>query len=117
MEKMKKQRIAFLLSFAWLIGIVAVFSFPPEAKYPADSQSSQSELRGISAPELAFTLVDYSPEIPPLKAGASFPHFLNPDWTFDLVSLTSQYFAPSFFTKSRALFDVLITFFYFFHTW
>jgi hypothetical protein len=114
---MKKQKIAFLLSFAWLIGIIAVFSFPPDAKYPVDSETSQSELRGISTPTLTFTLVDHSPEVPPFKAGLGFTYFLNSDWTFDLVTLTSQYFAPSFFTKSRALFDVLITFFYFFHTW
>ena len=115
--KMKKQKTAFLLSLAWLIGMVAIFSFPPAAKRSTSEHPRQSELRHVSVPGLVSSLSDHSPSVPAFKADLNLSAFLGSHWKVDFIPSLSQYLAPSFFSKSRALFDVLITFFYFFHTW
>ncbi len=114
---MKKQRIAFFLGLVWLIGIVAVFSFPPPSKLRTETNSSSAELKGISTPDLVFSLVDHSPEVPAFKASLGIADLKNTDWSVAFVPSFLQYLSPSFFTKSKALFDVLTTFFYFFYTW
>jgi|SRR5690606_15393258 len=114
---MKKQQIAFLLSLAWLVGMLAFSSFPPAAKIHWADQSSQGELRSISAPDLHFSISDQSPEVPAFKADLNISVLLSATWNVAFIPSTSQYLSPSFFSKSKALFDVLITFFYFFHTW
>ncbi|WP_343852136.1 hypothetical protein [Algoriphagus jejuensis] len=114
---MKKQKIAVLLSLAWLIGMVAVFSFPPSIKKESHRQSHHSELSEITAVELVFRSAGQSPEVPAFKAELNFADLVSSQSSISFASLGSHYFSPSFFTKSRPLFDVLITFFYFFHTW
>lgn len=114
---MKKQKIAFFLSLAWLVGVVAVFSFPPALDNSHRSASQTSELKAISSPNLVFNLVDQSPEVPAFKASLSLADFVGNAWSADFVPPLTQYLSPSFFAKSKALFDVLTTFFYFFHTW
>jgi len=115
--KMKKQKTAFLLSLAWLIGMVAIFSFPPAAKNSQADQSRQAQLQSISAPDLHYSISDQTPEVPAFKANLNISVFLSALWSVAFIPSNSQHFSPSFFSKSRALFDVLITFFYFFHTW
>ena len=114
---MKKQKIAFLLSLTWLIGMLAFFSFPLDAKNSLRSKSQQSELKSVSAPNLIFNVSDHSPEVPAFKIGLSLIDFLSANWSIDLIPSFSQYLSPSFFTKSKALFDNFITFFYFYYTW
>lgn len=114
---MKNQKIAFLLSLSWLIGLVAVFSFPPEIKIKSDGFTHQSELREITAPELVLRTSGQSPEVPAFKADLHFSDLLGSYSDIDFVPCLAQYLSPSFFTKSKALFNVLITFFYFFYTW
>ena len=114
---MKKQKTAFLLSLAWLIGMVAIFSFPPAAKRSTGEYPRQSDLKQISTPGLVTNLSDHSPSVPAFKASLNLSAFLGAQWRVDFIPAPSQYLSPAFFSKSRALFDVLITFFYFFHTW
>lgn len=114
---MKKQKIAILLSLAWLFGMAAVFSVPPSFKNSHREHSRQSELKNISTPCLVSNISDSVHEVPTFKAGPTLTDFLSAQWSVDFIPSTNQTFAPSFFTKSRALFDVLITFFYFFYTW
>jgi len=115
--KMKKQKTAFLLSLAWLIGMVAIFSFPPAVKRSSGEHPRQSELSHVSVPGLVSNLSDHTTSVPAFKADLNVSAFLGSHWKVDFVPSLSQYLSPSFFSKSRALFDVLITFFYFFHTW
>lgn len=114
---MKKQKIALLLSLSWLIGLIAVFSFPPSIKWTPEPDSQQSELREITAPDLVLRAAGQTPEVPAFKADLHFSDLLSSYYKTDFVPSISQYLAPSFFAKSRPLFDVLITFFYFFYTW
>jgi hypothetical protein len=114
---MKKQKIAFLLSLAWLVGMLAFFSFPPTVKISASDHPLKGELRSISSPDLHFSISDQSPEVPAFKAALNISVLLSATWSVAFIPPISQYLSPSFFSKSRALFDVLITFFYFFHTW
>ncbi|OOG74813.1 hypothetical protein [Algoriphagus sp. A40] len=114
---MKKQKIALLLSLSWLIGLIAIFSFPPSIKSAAEPHSQHSELREITAPDLVLRASGQTPEVPAFKADLHFSDLLSANSKTDFVPSITQYLSPSFFTKSRPLFDVLITFFYFFHTW
>lgn len=114
---MKKQKIALLLSLSWLIGLIAVFSFPPSIKTLPDHHSQQSELREITVPDLVLRVSGQTPEVPAFKADIHFSDLLGAYSKTDFVPFITQYLSPSFFAKSRPLFDVLITFFYFFHTW
>lgn len=114
---MKKQKIALLLSCFWLLGLAAAFSFPPEAKTDFELQDNQSVLSELFPPELTFRNSGENPEVPGFKAEISFSGFFNSSAKIEWLPTHSQYLSPAFFKKSRSLFDVLVTFFYFFYTW
>lgn len=114
---MKKQQIALLLSLAWLIGLIAVFSFPPIVKNGLDTHGNQSTLSEIVTPEMTLRVSGENPEVPGFKADWSFIGLISSEININWTPSHSQYLSPAFFTKSRPLFDVLVTFFYFFHTW
>lgn len=114
---MKKQKIALLLSLFWLIGLAAAFSFPPDAKTGFELQDNQSVLSELFSPELAFRSSGENPEVPGFKADISISGFINSEVKIDWLHSHTQYLSPAFFKKSKPLFDVLITFFYFFYTW
>lgn len=116
-KRMKKQKIAFLLSLAWLIGLIAVFSFPPAIKADSRFPFQKSELREITAPDLIYRSSGQTLEVPAFKADLSILDLISSKCSADFGPSSSKYLSPSFFTKSRPLFDVLITFFYFFYTW
>lgn len=114
---MKKQKIALLLSCFWLLSLAIAFSFPPKAKSRTDLNSNQSALSELPAVALAFRNSGENPEVPAFKADIGLSGFLNSAEEIDWLPSHSQYLSPAFFKKSRPLFDVLITFFYFFYTW
>lgn len=114
---MKKQKIALLLSLFWLIGLAAAFSFPPNVKTGIDHKDNQSVLSELFSPELTIRFSGDNPEVPGFKADLSISGFINSEESTDWLPSHTQYLSPAFFKKSRPLFDVLITFFYFFYTW
>jgi hypothetical protein len=114
---MKKSKIALLLSCFWLLSLSITFSFPPRAKSGTDLKANQSVLSELPAIELAFRNSGENPEVPGFKADIGLSGFLNSSEKIEWLPSHSQYLSPAFFKKSRPLFDVLITFFYFFHTW
>jgi hypothetical protein len=114
---MKKQKIALLLSLAWLLGMAAAFSFPPNAKSSVDHKDNQSFLSELFSPELTFRISGENPQVPGFKADFSFAGIIDSTVGIDWLPPHSQYLSPAFFKKSRPLFDVLITFFHFFYTW
>lgn len=114
---MKKQKIALLLSLTWFLGMIAVFSFPPNLKAKADRSAQHSVLNELGTLELTLRISGDNPEVPGFKANANFVGFLGSDQNIYVLSNQLKSLSPNFFKKSRPLFDVLITFFYFFHTW
>jgi hypothetical protein len=114
---MKKQKIALLLSLCWLLGLIAVFSFPPGIQSDADPGSSDPVLSEWSSPELILRTSGEAPEVPGFKAEWRFFDLISSDRHILPQSSKVKTLAPSFIKKSRPLFDVLITFFYFFYTW
>ncbi|MDP2043122.1 MAG: hypothetical protein Q8S14_16920 [Algoriphagus sp.] len=114
---MKKQKIALLLSLSWLLGLIAVFSFPPDIQSDADHGSSTALLSEWSSPELIIRTSGEIPEVPGFKAEWKFFDLISSDRYIQLLSSKVKTHTPSFIKKSRPLFDVLITFFYFFYTW
>jgi hypothetical protein len=114
---MKNQKSALLLSLCWLIGWIAVSSFSPAVKQSPDHPSHRSELSVIGTPDINCWNSGQSPEVPAFRADLGSPALIGPIIHLEFIPSVSQYYSPSFFTKSRSLFDVLITFFYFFHTW
>ncbi|WP_111669553.1 hypothetical protein [Algoriphagus litoralis] len=114
---MKKQKIALLLSCFWLLSLAIAFSFPPTAKSVKDHTGNQSVLSELPAITFAFRNSAENPEVPGFKADIGLSGFINSIEKIEWLTSHSQYLSPAFFKKSRPLFDVLITFFYFFHTW
>ena len=114
---MKKQKIALLLSLFWLIGLAAAFSLPPNVKTGIDHESTHSVLSELFSPGLTIRISGESPEVPGFKADFNFAGFIQSCETIEWLPSHSQYLSPAFFTKSKPLFNVLITFFYFFYTW
>lgn len=114
---MKKQKIALLLSCFWLLGLAAAFSFPPDAKTGFELQNNQSVVSELFSPELTFRSSGENTEVPGFKAELGFSGFLNSAVNIEWLPSHSQYLSPAFFKKSQPLFDVLVTFFYFFYTW
>lgn len=114
---MKKQKIALLLSLCWLLGLIAVFSFPPIIQTDAVHGSTTAVLSEWSSPELNIRTSGEIPEVPGFKAEWRFFDLLSSDRYNQLLSSKVKTQTPSFIKKSRPLFDVLLTFFYFFHTW
>lgn len=114
---MKKQRIALLLSCFWLLGLAAAFSFHPDAKTGFELLDHQSVISELFSPELTFRSSGENPEVPGFKADLGFSGFLSSSIKIEWLPSHSQYLSPAFFKKSRPLFDVLVTFFYFFYTW
>jgi hypothetical protein len=117
LKKMKKQKIALLLSLCWLLGLVAVFSSPPIIQSKADHGSSTAVLSEWSSPELIIRTSGEITEVPGFKAEWRFFDLISSDRHIQPLSSKINAHTPSFIKKSRPLFDVFITFFYFFYTW
>ncbi|RIW15787.1 hypothetical protein D0X99_10210 [Algoriphagus lacus] len=114
---MKKQKIALFLSLTWLIGMIAVFSFPPTLDASTDSSNEQSIIQKISSPEILLRTSSESLEIPPFKIDWRFNGFLYPPFSVEYFTVYPIYLSSSFYDRSNPLFDILITFFHYFHTW
>ncbi|MFN3996521.1 hypothetical protein [Algoriphagus sp.] len=114
---MKKQKIALLLSLFWLIGLAAAFSFPPHVKTGVEHSDNQSVLSELFSPELTLRVSGNNPDVPSFKPDLSFAGFIDSTVGIDWLPSHSQYHSPAFFSKSKPLFDVLITFLHFFYTW
>lgn len=114
---MKKQKIALLLSLTWLIGMVAVFSFPPTTDAYSDSSTQQSVIQKISSPEILLRTSTESLEIPPFKIDWRFNGFLYPAFSVEFFTVYPIYLSSSAYDRSGPLFNILITFFHYFHTW
>ena len=113
---MKKQKIALFLSLTWLIGMIAVFSFPPHLNR-IDHRSEQASIQKVSSPDLLLRSTSNSLEVPPFKVDWRMDAFLHPAYSAVFFTVYPIYLAASFYTGSGPLFDVLTTFFHFFYTW
>lgn len=114
---MKKQKIALFLSLSWLIGMIAVFSFPPPLDPSTDSGAKQSVIQKISSPEILLRTSTESLEIPPFKIDWRFNGFLYPAFSVEFFTVYPISLSSSIYDRSGPLFNILITFFYYFHTW
>lgn len=117
MEKMKIQRIAFFLGVCWMIGMVAVFSFPPQFTLEQEGKSNQTFLKEISGPDLNLLASVENLKTPPFEVDWRLSAKLNSEWIPQFLSPTSVYLAPSFFQKSGALLDIRQFFIRYFYTW
>jgi hypothetical protein len=114
---MKTQRFAFLLSFCWMIGMVAVFSFPPKITIDHNGRFHSTSLKEIAGPELHLRASFENPTTPPLEIDWRLSAKLNSEWIPGFFSLSTAYLAPSYFQKSKALLDIHQFFIRFFYTW
>jgi hypothetical protein len=114
---MKNRGFAFLLTLCWIIGMSAVFSFPPKIETNAYADIPSAVVGEIQGPQIHFRTVSGPPQIPPFEVDWSVIHKFNSIWIPDFKQVFLEYFAPAFFQKSRALFDVKETFIRYFYTW
>jgi hypothetical protein len=116
-KKMKKQRLAFLLSLCWAIGMVAVFSFPPKINTEEGGKNNQTYVKSVFVPDLRISIGVENHKTPPFEVDWRLNAQLNAEWIPAFLSVSASYFAPSFFEKSRALQDIRQFFIRYFHTW
>lgn len=114
---MKKQKIALFLSLTWLIGMIAVFSFPPNLERIGQGTAGHASIQKVSSPDLQLRSTSGSLEVPPFKVDWRLDAFLHPAYCVVFFTVYPIYLASSFYSGSGPLFDVLITFFHFFYTW
>ncbi|WP_133553168.1 hypothetical protein [Algoriphagus boseongensis] len=114
---MKKQGIAFLLFFCWIVGITAVFSFPPKLNQASQKAPITTSVSEIQSQNIHFRASQDRPQIPPFEIDWRLSAKLNSTWIPEFKAVRSIYLPPSFFQKSKALFDVKETFIRFFHSW
>ncbi|MBC6367852.1 hypothetical protein [Algoriphagus sp. AK58] len=114
---MKTQRFAFFLSLCWMIGMVAVFSFPPKIIIESEGKSSQTFLKEVSGPDLHLRTTFENLKTPPFEVDWRLSAKLNSEWIPEFFSTSVVYLAPSFFQKSRALLDIKQFFIRFFYSW
>lgn len=113
-----KNRLPFvMLSLSWLTGFIAVFFFSAVDVNPSGKSERTSSLQEISNPDFHSITVNEKIGIPSLEIDWRLSWNLNSEWIPSFITPFTFYFAPSFFQKSRALFDVKALFIHFFHTW
>lgn len=114
---MKTQRFAFLLSLCWVIGMVAVFSFPPQIIIESEGKNNQTILKEVSTPDLHLRSSVENLKTPPFEVDWRLSAKLNSEWIPEFLSPSTIYLAPSFFQKSRALLDIRQFFIRYYYTW
>jgi hypothetical protein len=100
-----------------MIGMVAVFSFPPKITIDHQGRSHSTLVKEIEWPELHLRVCCENPTTPPFEIDWRLSAKLHSEWIPEFFSLSTGYLAPSYFQKSRALLDIRQFFIRFFHTW
>jgi hypothetical protein len=114
---MKKQHLTLFLILSWLMGLVAVFSSPPPRDLVSKDSAGHSVIQKITTPDL---LVRNSPEqleVPSFQFDWRMVGFGLPSYSIHFFTVLPIFLATYFYAGSKPLFEVLITFFYFFYTW
>lgn len=106
-----------MLSLSWLTGFIAAFFFAAVDVTSFDKAERASSVQEISSPDFHARMLTEKVEIPSLEIDWKLSWNLNSQWIPSFITPFTFYFAPSFFQKSRALFDVKALFMHFFHTW
>jgi len=114
---MKKQRLAFFLCVCWMIGLMAVFSFPPKFSFERKEKSNPTFLKAVSGPDLQLISSAENLKTPPFEIDCRLTAKLNSEWIPLFLSPVSVYLSPFFFKKSRALIDIRQFFIRYFYTW
>jgi hypothetical protein len=113
-----KNRLPFvMLSLSWLTGFIAAFFFSSVEFKASDFSERTSILQEISSPDFHSITLNEKVEVPSLEIDWKLSWNLNSEWIPSFITPFTFYLAPSFFQKSRALFDVKALFMHFFHTW
>lgn len=106
-----------MLSLSWLSGFIAAFFFSAVDVKPSEKPEGTSIIQEISNPDFHARRITEKVEIPSLEIDWRLSWNLNSEWIPSFITPLTFFFAPSFFQKSRALFDVKALFMHFFHTW
>lgn len=114
---MKKRLPFVMLSLSWLTGFMAAFFFLAVDLKPSGKSERTSIVQEISNPDFHSRTINEKVEIPSLEIDWRLSWSLNSEWIPSFITPVTFYLAPSFFQKSRALFDVKALFIHFFHTW
>ncbi len=114
---MKKRNFAFVLALCWLVGMVAVCSFPQKIKFRGEDSSERSYVKELSGPELHGRPLFENLKVPPFEIDWRL-YFKSCDEWIDREFLPgNRYFAPSYFQKSKAFFDIRLIFIRYFYSW
>lgn len=117
-SKEMKNRLPFaVLSLSWLIGFIAVFFFSEAIPKNNPNFQSNSWIQEISSPEIHQIASFEKLSIPAFEMDWKTDWKLSFAWIPSFLSASRVFLAPSFFQKSRALFDVKDIFIHFFHPW
>lgn len=114
---MKKQLSAFFIALCWVVGMMAVFSFPPKIDQQQANASGQTVLNELSIPDLHLRTSSGESKTPPFEIDWRLSTKLNSEWIPDFLTTEIAHISPSFFQKSRSLLDILQFFIQYFYSW
>ncbi len=114
---MKKRLSAFFITLCWVIGMMAVFSFPPKIDLHEVNASRKTVLKELSSPDLHLRTSSGEFKSPPFEIDWRLSAKLNSEWIPDFLTTEIAHISPSFFQKSRSLLDIRQFFIQYFYSW
>jgi len=114
---MYKKQIAFFLGLIWLTSLSAFLSFPHHSEPNRKVQDSFGTVQESTSPIIHILGSNYIPKTPPFSIDWSVWTKFNSLWSSFGLEVGETCLQSSFFKKSLPLFDVIVTFIHFFHTW
>ena len=114
---MKKRLSAFFITLCWVVGMMAVFSFPPKINLHESHAAAQTVLNELSSPDLHIRTSFEELKTPPFEIDWRLNAKLNSEWIPGFLTTEIAHISPSFFQKSRSLLDIRQFFIHFFHSW
>lgn len=106
-----------ILSLAWLLGLVAIFTISPVHKSSLVHTDQQDLVKEISLPGLEFRSQNAASKVPPFKIDWSLFGRLNPDLAGSFLSIPQSTLSKPHWAEPKALLDLFQFFIQFFYTW
>lgn len=114
---MKKRLSAFFISLCWVVGMMAVFSFPPKIDLYEANPVGKTVLKELSSPDLHIRTSFEELKTPPFEIDWRLSAKLNSEWIPGFLSTEIAHISSSFFQKSRSLLDIRQFFIQYFYSW
>ncbi len=114
---MKKLLSTLMISFSWIIGLIAVSSFDQVSQIENQQVSIQANFDFSQDYEIEISSTNLSVEIPSFKIDWQLFGKLNSVWETFSRSIITELSLQEYLKKTIVLFDVKSLFLHFFYPW